>query len=390
MDQEPGNMTDTEEAPPPEVAGESKPALETAPEGALPEPTGAVSEDTQPPGVKPVSKAKKPAATKKAVTKKAVTKKPTTKKKPAKAAPRQDVPKNLMMPLSRIELSETWNRRELGDNSGMISSLKDMGQISPISIWPIPGSTKYKLIVGRRRYAGAVELGWKTIKVTICKGNLADLKLQALAENLERKENTPFELAVGFRQLVDELGKTNEQIATSCGKTPGFVSQHLAVTKAPKKLQQGLAKGKVGVSIFRYFTKLDPTEDKPFYDKMVSAALEGMSGNKIDEKVTAYLEKKTEKAAVKAKATGKKNTPKPQKGAAAHKKKKGARLFIRDYADPEVRKAVKMVAKTTALERLEETAGKLRRATRKDRKDYLQGVIDGIEECSGLVSVSQD
>jgi hypothetical protein len=189
-----------------------------------------------------------------------------------------------------------------------------------------------------------------------------------------------------FQKLVTAYSRTNEQIAKSCGKTPGFVSQHLAVMRAPKKLQKGLANGKVGVSIFRYFAKLDQAEDKVFYAKMAEAELEGLPGAKVDQRITAYLEKKADKAA----ASGKKAPGNAKKGAAAHKKKKGAELEIRDYKDPEVRKAVTMINKTTAIERLETVSDKLRRATKKDRQTYLQGVLDGIEECTGLISVSSD
>lgn len=360
--------------PAPEIVDKAAP---TPVKAAPPEPTGE----------KPVAKTKK-VTTKKPTAKKTIgVKKAAPKKK--KAAPRKDVPKNLVMPLSRIELSEEWNRQKLGDNSGMVSSLRDRGQITPVSIWPIPGSTKYLLIAGRCRYAGAIELGWKTLKVTICKGSLAELKLLALVENLQRKANTPYELAVCFQQFIDKHKMTNEQIARSCGKTPGFVSQHLAVMKAPIKLQNGLSKGVVGVSIFRYFTKLDPKVDKTFYDKMVEAALNGLSGSKVDSRISAYLEKKETKAAAKAKATGTKAPPnKPRKGAAAHKK--GAELVVRDYSLPAVRRAVKMVNKTTVLTRLSLAATKLKRATRKDRVTYLQGVVDGLEEAAGLVAVSED
>jgi ParB/RepB/Spo0J family partition protein len=314
--------------------------------------------------------------------KKAAPKQPTKKKKKSAVKPRTDVPKNLSLPLTRIELSDEWNRLELGDNSGMVSSMKELGQITPISVYPIPGSTKYRLVAGRRRYAAAVELGWKTIDISVIKGGTTKQQLTALVENLQREENTPYELALTFHSLVEKHGKTNEEIAQSCGKTSGFVSQHLAVMRAPKKLQKGLAKGTVGVSIFRYFAKLDQIEDKVFYAKMMEAALEGLAGAKIDQRIAAYLDKKA--------ASSKTPGTKPKKGAAAHKKKKGAELEIRDYKDPEVRKAVTMINKTTAIARLETVADKLKRATKKDRQMYLQGVLDGIEECTGLIEVSSD
>ncbi len=388
MDEKPEGAKTNLAEPPPEVSEESKPAPEIT-DKAVPTPVKAAP--PEPTGEKPVAKTKK--VTTKKAQKKSAAKKTIGVKKAApkkKVPPRKDVPKNLTMPLARIVLSDYWNRQKLGDNSGMVSSLKDVGLITPISIWPIPGSTKYELIAGRRRYAGALELGWKNIKVTICKGNLADLRMLALVENLERIDNTPYELAVTFQMMVTEHNKTNEQIAKSCGRTPGFVSQYLAVTKAPGKLQRGLAQGIVGVSIFRYFTKLDQVTDKAFYDKMVEAVLNGLPGSKVDNRISAYLEKKESKAAAKAKATGAKAPPnKPRKGAAAHNKR-GAELVIRDYSLPAVRKAVKMVNKTTALVRLKLAADKLKRATRKDRVTYLQGVVDGLEEAAGLVAVTED
>jgi hypothetical protein len=188
--------------------------------------------------------------------------------------------------------------------------------------------------------------------------------------------------------MVDDHGQTNEQIAKSCGKTAGFVSQHLSVLKAPKKLQAALSKGVVGISVFRYFGKLDLVRDKVFYDKLVEAALAGVPGNKIDDQVAKYLERKTQKAATQAAKTGAAPPKAAKKGAAAHKK--GAQLVVRDYTDAAVQKAVKMVPKATALERLVETAAKLQRTTRAARRAYLEGVLDGMEEFASLVEVTKD
>jgi ParB-like nuclease domain len=65
--------------------------------------------------------------------------------------------------------------------------LRDLGQIHPISVYPITRNS-YRLISGATRFRAAVALQWKTIRASIWTGSAIDFEIHELAENVGRHE----------------------------------------------------------------------------------------------------------------------------------------------------------------------------------------------------------
>jgi len=88
-------------------------------------------------------------------------------------------------------------RRELGDISGLMASLKNYGQLTPIII-----NRKYELIAGFRRLQAAKRLGWKSIEAVIIDRPTEQQKLEVeIEENVQRLELSPEEIADGMARL---------------------------------------------------------------------------------------------------------------------------------------------------------------------------------------------
>lgn len=395
VDKQPVQETPVAEAP-------TAPPPESVPTGEI-ETVAQTTKKTAP--AKKKSAAKKAAtksATKKSATKKSTTKtnkggkapakkstakkstaKPPEKKKPVvkkKPAPPPKAAADWYLNLSQIVLPDNWNREEIGDISGMVSSMSELGQLQPVAVRPTSDPRKFELRVGRRRFAAAQEMGKTRIKccLDVDSRKVSD-RAKALAENLVRQGNTPYEIAHECEAMAQE-GMTNENIAKACGVSPGFVSQHRAVMRAPAKLQNGLRTGKVKISVFRAFSKLDPETDKKFYVAAMEKALKGTDASKISAQIETYLQKKEEKAATTA---GGKKPPKTRKGGAAHQRK-GPKYEVRDYTSEDTYKNVTMVKKSDAVALMQEQAEKLKDAATKDRRTYYQGALDGMELLSGL------
>jgi ParB family chromosome partitioning protein len=88
-------------------------------------------------------------------------------------------------------------RRELGDISGLMESLKTYGQLTPIII-----NRKYELIAGFRRLQAAKKLGWKSIEAVMMDRPTEQQKLELeIEENVQRLELSPEEIADGMARL---------------------------------------------------------------------------------------------------------------------------------------------------------------------------------------------
>jgi ParB family chromosome partitioning protein len=88
-------------------------------------------------------------------------------------------------------------RRELGDISGLMESLKTYGQLTPIVI-----NRKHELIAGFRRLQAVKRLGWKSIEAVMIDRPTEQQKLEVeLEENIQRLALAPEEIADGMARL---------------------------------------------------------------------------------------------------------------------------------------------------------------------------------------------
>ena len=88
-------------------------------------------------------------------------------------------------------------RKNLGDISALMESMRKYGLLNPIMI-----NTENELIAGHRRLESARRLGWDTIEVMVLEkeGELEKLELE-IEENVQRKNLTPEELADAYDRM---------------------------------------------------------------------------------------------------------------------------------------------------------------------------------------------
>ena len=88
-------------------------------------------------------------------------------------------------------------RKNLGDISTLMDSMKKHGLLNPITV-----TRKGELIAGQRRLESAKRLGWQYIEVKVVndQDEIDKLELE-IEENMQRKSLTPDELADAYRRL---------------------------------------------------------------------------------------------------------------------------------------------------------------------------------------------
>lgn len=102
----------------------------------------------------------------------------------------------MLVDINQIQVSKRV-RKDLGDLSPLMDSLKRYGLLNPITI-----TKDYKLIAGQRRLESARQLGWTTIDAVVVdiKDPVARLEIE-LEENTQRSNFTELELLEGYKQL---------------------------------------------------------------------------------------------------------------------------------------------------------------------------------------------
>ncbi len=123
-------------------------------------------------------------------------------------------------------------RKNLGDLTELVESIKKNGILQNLTVIPIEGEPgEYMTIIGHRRYAAGVQAGVKAFPCQISE-NLTPREQMSimLEENMQRNDLTICEQANGFQMMLD-LGETEEGIAEKTGFSKATVKHRLNIAK---------------------------------------------------------------------------------------------------------------------------------------------------------------
>jgi ParB family chromosome partitioning protein len=126
----------------------------------------------------------------------------------------------------------------------LAASIREHGLIQPLIVTQ-QGSERYQLIAGERRWQAAQMAGLTTVPVIVKEATPQQALELALVENIQRADLNPLEEATAFRQLVDEFGLSQEQVAERVGKSRVAVTNTLRLLRLPAEVKQALADGTI-------------------------------------------------------------------------------------------------------------------------------------------------
>lgn len=79
----------------------------------------------------------------------------------------------------------------------------------------------------------------------------------ALIENLQREDLSPIEEALGYKALIDEHGFSQEEVATSVGKSRPAIANSLRILKLPDSVLEYVKQDKISAGHARALLMLD-------------------------------------------------------------------------------------------------------------------------------------
>jgi len=138
-------------------------------------------------------------------------------------------------------------RTVFNDIEGLAESIKESGQMQPILVYKSSDQEdKFVIIAGERRFRACKLLGLETINAIVEEKPKSDyeLKIKQLAENIQRNDLSPLELAKQFQAFIDE-GKFQADIALKLGLKQSFISKHLQLLKLEEPVKELMESGKV-------------------------------------------------------------------------------------------------------------------------------------------------
>ncbi len=167
--------------------------------------------------------------------------KPQRPAKPETAAQGQD--RVLMLDPTAIGSNPKQPRRVFDEEAlqELAESIRRDGVQEPIIVRPA-GET-YEIVCGERRCRAAIMAGLDAIPA-ICRDVAdSDMLKYGLIENIQREDLNAIELAMAYRQLMDEYKWTQEQAAEEVGKKRATVANTVRLLQLPDVIQEQVADG---------------------------------------------------------------------------------------------------------------------------------------------------
>lgn len=171
----------------------------------------------------------------------------------------------------------------------LVHSIREFGLMQPIVVRAVPGaapgSARYQLVMGERRWRASQQAGLETIPAIVRETEDDNLLRDALLENIHRVQLNPLEEAAAYQQLLDEFGVTHDELATRIGRSRPLVTNMIRLLRLPIAVQRRVAAGVLSAGHARALLSLEAGSEAQ-EELAARIVAEGLSVRATEEAVT--------------------------------------------------------------------------------------------------------
>ena len=219
------------------------------------------------------------------------TEKKAKAKAEAKAAEEMDEKgRILMLKLDLVQPNKEQPRKTFDEEkiNELAESIKNYGVLQPLLVQK--NDSFYEIIAGERRWRAAKAAGLKEVPAVLKEYSKQEAMEISLIENVQRADLNPIEEALGYRQLIDEFGLTQEEIAVRVAKSRTAITNTMRLLKLDEQIQNMLVQGVITSGHARALLSLEDTQ-------MQLTAAKEILDKKLSVRETERLVKRLQKEA---------------------------------------------------------------------------------------------
>ena len=219
------------------------------------------------------------------------TEKKAKAKAEAKAAEEMDEKgRILMLKLDLVQPNKEQPRKTFDEEkiNELAESIKNYGVLQPLLVQK--NDSFYEIIAGERRWRAAKAAGLKEVPAVLKEDSKQEAMEISLIENVQRADLNPIEEALGYRQLIDEFGLTQEEIAVRVAKSRTAITNTMRLLKLDEQIQNMLVQGVITSGHARALLSLEDTQ-------MQLKAAKEILDKKLSVRETERLVKRLQKEA---------------------------------------------------------------------------------------------
>lgn len=178
----------------------------------------------------------------------------------------------VMIPIDKLNPHPDNPRKELGDLSELVESIKSKGVLQNLTVVPYYSKVQkrvmdglYTILIGHRRASAAKLAGLTELPCSIVDMSYEDQIATMLVENMQRSDLTVWEEGKGVQMMIN-LGKSVKDISEMTGFSETKIRQREKIARYDeRKVKKGLERG----ATLYDFAELDKIEDDETRERLL-------------------------------------------------------------------------------------------------------------------------
>ncbi|MXU64709.1 ParB/RepB/Spo0J family partition protein [Oceanomicrobium pacificus] len=166
----------------------------------------------------------------------------------------------LRVPIEHLSANPDQPRRDFSeaDLADLTASIREKGVLQPLIVRPDPGAEgHYQIVAGERRWRAAQRAQLHDLPVLVRDLDDTEVLEVGIIENIQRADLNAVEEAMGYRQLMDRFGHTQEKLAEALGKSRSHIANLLRLLNLPEPVLALLRDGRLSAGHARALVPAD-------------------------------------------------------------------------------------------------------------------------------------
>jgi len=162
-----------------------------------------------------------------------------------------------LCPVSKIHPNPDQPRKRFDESAlaALADTIREKGVLQPLLIRKV--GSHYELIAGERRLRAARMAGLEQVPVMIREGAEGDGLELSVLENIQRENLNPIEEARAYKEMIERLDITQEDLARRMGKDRSSVANLIRLLQLPREIREDLETGELSAGHARALLGLD-------------------------------------------------------------------------------------------------------------------------------------
>lgn len=154
----------------------------------------------------------------------------------------------------------------------LAESIKQHGLLQPVVVYD-SGDGDYILIAGERRLRASKIAGLDNIKAIVAEIDFKHIRELALIENIQREELNPIDLALAYKELLEEYDITHEELSNRIHKSRTQITNTLRLLQLGDEVKTMLIEEKITQGHAKMLASLTHSEQRIVADSIIGQKL---------------------------------------------------------------------------------------------------------------------